>query len=201
MEKQRRRTTTEWEEVRQKIVAMQSYFALFKSEFLDRGKFKEFADHLSHQVGDHTNIFITGYFSEIIREELVKAINGGSCNVKVITPALDVNKLRDRKNLQVLKKLNEARAEVRVNDRLHARFLVSYIPGLLDGDMPIWRGTLVIGSFDFNKEGMGKERHDAGIRTSHPDLIESAVKLFNQIWNESLPLLEKYGEEIKKFKL
>lgn len=81
---QRRRTTTEWEEIRQKIVDLQRYFNLFKSEFLDRGSFKEFADDLAHQIGDHTDVFITGYFSEIIREELVKAIKGGSCNVKLI---------------------------------------------------------------------------------------------------------------------
>lgn len=116
-------------------------------------------------------------------------------------PALDANKLRDRKDLQVLKKLNEAGAEVRVNDRSHARFLVSYIPDYLSGNEPIWRGTLLIGSFDFNKESMGKERHDAGIKTSHPDMIQAAVELFEEIWEASLPLLKKYGNEIEKFKL
>jgi len=48
---------------------------------------------------------------------------------------------------------------------------------------------------------MGLERYDAGIKTSHPDLIESAVKFFEEIWNESSPLLEKYEDEIEKFKL
>jgi hypothetical protein len=55
-------------------------------------------------------------------------------------------------------------------------------------------GILVIGSFDFNNECIGKERHDAGIMTKNPDLIKSALDLFNKIWedNESESLLKKY---------
>jgi hypothetical protein len=53
-----------------------------------------------------------------------------------------------------------------------------------------------MGSFDFNTEGMSKERYDAGIKTQNPDLVLSAVELFEQIWDEpeSLPLNEKYPE-------
>jgi len=198
---QRRRTKTEWEEKRQKIVNLQSDFALFKAEFFDRDKFKRFANDLVNKVESNDKICITGYFSEAIREELERIVKVHSRNVRLICPALDVKSSRDRKSLQVLKKLNKVGAEIRVNDRLHARFLASYISGLLKEDEPMWRGTLLIGSFDFNKEGMTKERYDAGIKTSHPDLIESAVKLFEEIWNESSPLLEKYEDEIKKFKL
>ena len=43
---------------------------------------------------------------------------------------------------------------------------------------------LSIGSFDFNTECIGKERFDAGIKTRHPDLVESATRLFEEIWNE-----------------
>ena len=45
-------------------------------------------------------------------------------------------------------------------------------------------GLLVLGSFDFNKEGMNEERKDAGIKTSHPDLIESAFDYFNKVWED-----------------
>jgi hypothetical protein len=51
-------------------------------------------------------------------------------------------------------------------------------------------GLLLIGSFDFNTECIGKDRYDAGIKTKHPDLVESATKLFEQIWDEpeSIPI-------------
>jgi len=198
---QRRRTKTEWEEKRQKIVNLQSDFALFKAEFFDRNKFKRFANNLFDKVGSNNEICITGYFSEAIRKQLETLIKIPKAHVRLICPHFLIKSPRDKKNLQALKKLNKAGAEIRVNDRLHARFLVSYISGLLDKDEPIWRGALLIGSFDFNTECMGLERYDAGIKTSHPDLIESAVKLFEEIWNESSPLLEKYEDEIKKFKL
>jgi hypothetical protein len=79
-------------------------------------------------------------------------------------------------NLEALEKLANAGAEIKFNNRLHARLLV--------GGHPTIGGLLVIGSFDFNTECIGKERYDAGIKTRNPDLIESALKLFEQIWNE-----------------
>lgn len=30
-----------------------------------------------------------------------------------------------------------------------------------------------------------KKRHDAGIMTSHPDLIQSTIDFFEQVWNDS----------------
>jgi len=41
---------------------------------------------------------------------------------------------------------------------------------------------------------MSRERYDAGIMTIHPDLVNSAIRLFEEIWNEeeSIDLSEKY---------
>ncbi len=36
-------------------------------------------------------------------------------------------------------------------------------------------GWVVIGSFDFNSDCIGRERYDCGIKTRHPDLIISAM--------------------------
>jgi hypothetical protein len=68
----------------------------------------------------------------------------------------------------------------------------------MDIDGNKWmNGLLVIGSFDFNTKCIGKKRYDAGIKTKHPDLIESAVQLFEQVWREpeSVDLLKKYVKE------
>jgi hypothetical protein len=93
------------------------------------------------------------------------------------------------KNLDVLRKLCKAGVEVKVNNRIHARFLVAHISGY-----HLTVGLLIIGSFDFNTECIGKERLDAGIKTKHLDLIKSAIQFFNEIWSttESIPLDEKY---------
>jgi hypothetical protein len=41
-----------------------------------------------------------------------------------------------------------------------------------------------VGFFDFNTECRGRERHDVTIKKRHPALLESAINLFEQIWNE-----------------
>ncbi len=173
-----------YEEFKEKIVKLQSDVNLFKAEFLDRDEFKRFADDLRGNIDGWHRICITGYFSETIRKSLEGIIKTKSCSVRLICPLLDVKKTRDRKNLQALRKLANAGAEIKVNDRLHARFLVAYNPVAQHRYLKYW-GLLLIGSFDFNTECLGRERYDAGIKTRNPDLVESAVELFEQIWNES----------------
>ncbi|MFB0522959.1 MAG: phospholipase D-like domain-containing protein [Candidatus Bathyarchaeia archaeon] len=191
---------SEWERFRDRIVGLQNYLSWFKADFLDRDDFKKFANTLQQKVGGFKEICITGYFSEDVVIELERIINYGKTTsidtrVRLLCPDLDVKirdgriEGRDRRNLQALEKIVRAGAEVKVNIRMHARFLVAYTPS---PNPP--NGLLVIGSFDFNKEGMSRERYDAGIMTRHPDLVNSAIDLFEQIWSEeqSEDLLRKY---------
>lgn len=171
-----------YEEFRQKIVNLQSDVNLFKAEFLDRDKFKKFADNLRTNVHQWHNIRITGYFSETIRQSLESLITVPAYNIRLICPHLNIKQVRDKKNFQALGKLASKGVEIKFNDRLHARFLVAY--NLIGKPIKEYRGLLLIGSFDFNTECIGRERYDAGIMTRNPDLVESAVKLFEQIWNE-----------------
>lgn len=188
------RTIVEWisveyEKFRNKIgVELQSDWQSFKVEFLDRDSFKVFSDNLLEQIGGWTEIGIAGYFSETIRESLERIIETGR-KLRLICQELDVNDRRDRKNLDVLKRLCLKGVEIKINNRLHARFLVAYRP-----DERGKSGVLVLGSFDFNTECLGKERYDAGVKTMHPDLVNSAIDLFEEIWNdpESTPFIEKY---------
>ena len=168
-----------WEEFRERIVGLQSDLAHFKVEFLDRHSFKDFVDYISRDIQGYPEVCITGYFSEIIRDSLENMMKLGQ-NVRLICQEFPPKlSKRDRKNLEVLKKLVDAGAKIRINHRTHARFFIAYNPKLAE-----LRGLLVIGSFDFNSECYSKERYDAGIKTRHPDLVKSTVKLFEQIWNE-----------------
>ena len=182
----------EWEKLKNKIIYLQGDLSPFEVTFLDRDSFKQFSENLRGAVEAYENIYITGYFSETPRETLEKIIRSKH-NVRIICPEFQRQTQRDERNLQALRKLAGAGAEVRFNNRLHARFLVAHN---LARDAPL-RGLLVIGSFDFNTECLGRERYDAGIKTWHPDLVKSAVSLFEQIWNEpeSVPLNEKYPKE------
>jgi hypothetical protein len=44
---------------------------------------------------------------------------------------------------------------------------------------------LIVGSFDFNTECIGRERYDAGIKTRNPDLLQSTINFFEKVWNDS----------------
>jgi len=175
-------------EIKRKISDLQSMISELKVEFMDREGFKKFADNLDQEVGGYQQLCITGYFSEAIRSSLETFARNH--RLKLLSQEFNVNIKREKNNLEVLRKLCNVGAEVKVNNRLHARFLLAHSPEFQG------IGLLVIGSFDFNTEGMSKERYDAGIKTNNPDLVLAAKELFMQIWNEpeSLPLKEKYPE-------
>jgi len=167
----------EWKKFKDKIIHLQSDLSPFQVDFLDRDSFKRFCDNLRSEGQGYQEIYITGYFSETIRETLQEIAEVKLNLVRLICPEFPIKSQRDRRNLGALKKLAVAGAEIKFNNRLHARFLVAYNPANS-------RGLLVIGSFDFNTECIGRDRYDAGIKTRHPDLVKSAIKLFEQIWNE-----------------
>ena len=180
-----------YRDLQKKVKELEIELDQLKLEFMDRDSFKKFADNLFNEIGGYSQICITGYFSEAVRDSL--EMFARNHRLKLISQEFDVNKPRDRKNLEVLRKLCSFGADAKVNNRLHARFLLAHSP-----EFPVSTNTglLVIGSFDFNTEGISKERYDAGIKTNSPDLVSAAKELFMQMWNEpeSLNLNEKCPE-------
>lgn len=180
-----------YEEFRRKIVNLQGDWGRFQIDFIDTDGFKDFADHLDSNLLNkgYDDVCITGYFSETVREALEHFSKMQGYKLRLICQELDPNNKRDKKNLDVLRRLCKTGVEVKVNSRIHARFLVAHV-----SRFPEALGLLIIGSFDFNTECIGKERLDAGIKTNHPDLVKSALQFFDRIWNttESIPLSEKY---------
>jgi len=175
-----------YRDLQKSVKTLEAELEPFEVEFMDRDSFKKFADNLLSEIGGYNQIWITGYFSEAIRDSL--EMFARSHKLKLLSQEFDLNNKREKKNLEALRKLCNSGAEVKVNSRLHARFLLAHSP-----EFPAI-GLLVIGSFDFNTEGMSRERYDAGIKTKNPDLVLSARDLFMKIWAEpeSVPLKEKY---------
>ena len=88
-----------------------------------------------------------------------------------------------------MKRIQDAGAEIRYNRNQYFRMFV--------GTSTIG-GVLVLGTFDFNRDGMGMNRRDAGIHTTHPDLVKSAYDFFMKVWKEergSIPLDVKFPDE------
>jgi phosphatidylserine/phosphatidylglycerophosphate/cardiolipin synthase-like enzyme len=184
----------EWENFREKIVRLQSDFSKFGIEFLDRDSFNNFCQRLFFDIKGSKEICITGYFSETIRGQLQDLQKIGS-HVRLICPEFPVKSPRDRRNIAALRKLAESGVEIKFNNRMHARLLVAYTTYRNSKTS----GQLILGSFDFNTECIGRERYDAGIRTHHSDLVQSAIDLFEKIWNDSESIdIEEFVKRKKK---
>ena len=160
----------------------------FRVDFYNESLFKNFVNtEVESLFNNYKDVCITGYFSDGIAKILTKNLKGLNTNVRIITQEHNLQNKRDRQNLASLRKIQDAGVEIIVNQRVHCRMFLCRLEE--------YQGLLVLGSFDFNKEGMNEERRDAGIFTQHPDLVESSFKFFNEIWEDrydSTPLNEMY---------
>ena len=170
----------------------------FKVDFKNRNDFKDFAFNLSGNLKSWNEVYVTGYFSEGARGEFNKIAEWKK--LRLICPKFRLSSERNRSDLQALRKLSKveplgknAGVEIKISNMVHARLFVAFNRILQTED---YSGLLVLGSFDFNKEGIAGERFDAGISTQNPDLVKSAIKLFEEIWNDdsSKPLDEAFPE-------
>lgn len=73
-----------------------------------------------------------------------------------------------------LERLLKARAEIRYNEELHARIILS-------------NDAVIIGSGDLQASCLAGNRIDACIWSNHPDILKSSREFFSRIWNESKP--------------
>jgi hypothetical protein len=177
---------------------LREQFIPFKVDFMDRNNFKDFAMKLSSKLGTWSNVYVTGYFSEGMREEFERL--GTWKRLRLICPEFDPKLRRNRRDLQALRKLSQvtperegAGVEIKFSNMLHARLFIAFNRQLQSEEVD---GLLVMGSFDFNKEGISGERFDAGIYTRSSDLVKSAIKFFEDVWDDSssIPLDKAFSK-------
>ena len=114
---------TELENIIQKLTDLQGDLGKFRVEFLDRDGFIDFIfTEWRNTVYNMTKIRIMGYFSETMSSKIQYSLDRNS-EVRIITQELNPKKLKDKKNLQVLQKLAKKGAEIKLNNRVHARYL------------------------------------------------------------------------------
>lgn len=175
--------------IRNKLEEIQKNILAFQIQFFNETQFKKFTnDDLGNLFQSFDEVCISGYFSDGFAKNIIKNLKGLRTRVRIITQEHNLSRPNDRKNLASLRKIQDEEVEIRVNHRTHFRMFLCRSEK---------QGLLILGSFDFNKEGMNEERRDAGIYTMHPDLVESAYEYFNNVWNDvhdSSPLDDKYPD-------
>ena len=191
--------SSKFNEFRSTLSNLAGKLDLLKADFMDRESFKKFASELNSKLKSWREVCITGYFSEGMRKEFEKIAEWKK--LRLICRKLDPKRTGDKKDLDALRKLSTiepkgegAGVEIKFSDIVHARLFVAFnrLPQTED-----YSGLLILGSFDFNKDGIAGQRLDAGISTKNPDLIKSAIKLFEEMWNDSssIPLDKAYPKE------
>ena len=182
-----------WEEFRSKLEVTNNELQKFNIVFMDDQRFSSFINHLKGIKSEFDYKFsvrqckffdVIGYFSEGMGRVLLEHLEGyKDCKIRLITPELKPEQRQDRLNLNALRKMEANGIEIRINERIHCRLFIGYSDRDLNNDS---NGVLLLGTFDFNKEGLSEDKINAGILTRHPDLVKSARDLFERVWEEKI---------------
>jgi hypothetical protein len=119
-------------------------------------------------------------FTEIVGESY--PLHSSICEVRILSHRFNKGD-RDDPNRRALETLADMGAIVKVNVDVHARMFIGYHEHHNISE-------LLLGSFDFNRDGLSRHKVNAGIITKNPDLVKDAVTLFEKIWirKGSVPL-------------
>jgi len=121
---------------------------------------------------DVSELLATGWVDQIVVPDLLKLSREGVA-VRLILPAGETKQpSRDVKD--ALRQLSGDGIEIRRNDMLHGRILIS-------GDK-----EAIISSSDLKTDSLVQNR-EAGIHTTDPIAIRHAIDFFNKVWEESTP--------------
>ena len=174
-----------WDETLEKLQNIKGELAKYRVKFVDHEEFIKILTHMrnperakyrgyriklgKNQKRDISNLYITGYIGDEMTDYLIQGVKSG-CNIQVITT---------HRRPEVLNKLKNNGVKVKTNKEMHARMMI----GFADRDY-LKNGFLLVGSFDLDEKGLGGDKINAGIITTHPDLINSAVEFFEEEWND-----------------
>ncbi len=173
-----------WDKTLDKLQDIKGELARYRVKFVDNKEFTKILTHLRNPVRskyrgyriklgktekrDIANLYITGYIGDEISDYLIQGLKNG-CNIQVIS-------IHRR---PILNKLKDNGVKIKTNKNMHARMMI----GFSDRET-MNNGFLLVGSFDLDKTSLGGDKKNAGIITTHPDLIKSAIDFFEEEWDD-----------------
>jgi len=119
---------------------------------------------------DVSELLVTGWVDQIVVPDLLKLARGGVA-VRLILPAGEIKK-PSRDVQDAVKQLSSGGIQIRGNEMLHGRILIS-------GDR-----EAIIASSDLKTDSLVQNR-EAGIYTTDPAAVRQAIDFFNKVWEES----------------
>jgi len=144
----------------------------FTARWITFEGFKKHFDRMENHFSTYEEIWITGHFSN----NFARKIEGlceklPNCDLRI----LSIDPKGNQINLDALNKMKEDGARVKIHRKLHARMFIGY-----NEKRDIME--LMIGSYDYNREGYSGENINVCISSRNPELIHEARKFFMKHW-------------------
>ena len=176
----------EWEKEIENMHSKINQLSRFRIRFLHARDFIKYIEGIGQYARRFQEILLMGHFDNAFSEIMVEGYRHFSkgCSVRVISHRFNKGD-EDDPNRRALESLADLGIEVKVNVDAHARMFIG------NHENP-YSAEVLLGSFDFNRDGMTRRKVNAGIQTGHPDVVREAVKLFDKVWENkrSIPLDE-----------
>ena len=160
---------------------------MYNVRFLKAPSFIKYIERFNELSSTFQKIMLMGHFDNAFTEIIGECypLNNKRCELRVLSHRFNKGD-KDDPNRRALEAIADMGAIVKVNVDAHARMFIGFHekPNVSE---------LLLGSFDFNRDGLSRHKANAGIITKNPDLVREAVDLFEKIWIKkgSVPL-DKY---------
>jgi hypothetical protein len=156
----------------------------YNVRFLKAPSFIKYLERFDELPTTFQKIMLMGHFDNAFTEIVGESypLHSSICEVRILSHRFNKGD-RDDPNRRALETLADMGAIVKVNVDVHARMFIGYHEHHNISE-------LLLGSFDFNRDGLSRHKVNAGIITKNPDLVKDAVTLFEKIWirKGSVPL-------------
>lgn len=157
-----------------KLVAVSQRLSTFQASWVTREDFDDHIKSMKNYFSTYKEIWITGHFSNSFAMKikgLCKKYPG--CDLRILS-IYTTNK----KNLDALNKIKADGAKVKIHSTLHSRIFIGY-----NEETSTWK--TIIGSYDYNREGISGENINAGISSQDIEVIQKARDFFKEQWYSS----------------
>jgi len=181
----------EWRRAIKKAEKAIDELSLFHTEFWNQKEFITYVNQLKDHLDHYDSLWFSGHFDNAF----AKIVE--DCHYEGLAERSDIRILslpfskdqRGKNNRRALEKLARFKLKVRVNEDLHARMLILFNESDIENEV-------VLGSFDFNRDGLSQAKLNSGIKSRHTDVFNSAKKFFESVWEspDTMTLKEYIGK-------
>lgn len=150
--------------------------AKFSARIITDQDFQTHIDSMPIHFRNYAQMYLTGHFSNAFTKKIRGLPKGHpGCDFRV----LSIDPRKNKSNLNALNELKKEGAKVKIHDTLHARMFIG-----ITEETDTW--YLIVGSYDYNREGISGENENIGMYTENPEIVKQAREIFMKYWSSPL---------------